>query len=246
MSSKSKSQDYKPGTLETQKFSHRKEDFYTSQKAMLEMGYETEDFLHHFPAFVGHMTLWRFLTLYELYKKTTNLAGHIADIGVHKVASALLFTKLTQIYEPESLTQVHGFDWFKGTKASTEDAMLIDGTYAEDEQRLRTLVEIQKLDHILKIHALDLTKDTEAFFSTHPHLQFKLVFCDSGTYDVTSSAIRNFWPRLVPGGLMIFDQFNHETSPGETRAVRELLPDMKIETIPGAWMPNAFIQKPYK
>jgi hypothetical protein len=46
---------------------------------------------------------------------TQSIAGHIADVGTYKGASALLFAKLMKIHNPESLWQVHGFDWFKGT-----------------------------------------------------------------------------------------------------------------------------------
>jgi predicted O-methyltransferase YrrM len=76
-------------------------------------------------------------------------------------------------------------------------------------------------------------------------MRFKLVFLDAGTYDVVSSAIRAFWPRLTPGGLLVLDQLNHEVAPGEARAVAELLPDLKVQTIPNSWMPTAFIEKPY-
>ena len=43
---------------------------------------------------------------------------------------------------------------------------------------------------------------------------------------------------------MVFDQFNHELGPGETRAVREFLPDAKIKTLPFTWMPTAYVVKP--
>lgn len=44
---------------------------------------------------------------------------------------------------------------------------------------------------------------------------------------------------------MIFDQYNNEVAPGETRAVQELLPDLKVQTIPNSWFPNAYVQKPF-
>ena len=62
-------------------------------------------------------------------------------------------------------------------------------------------------------------------------------------YDVMKAAIPLFWDRLIPGGIMVFDQFSHELGPGETIAVRELLPNAKIQTIPNSWMPNAYAVK---
>jgi len=74
-------------------------------------------------------------------------------------------------------------------------------------------------------------------------LRFKMVFLDSGTYSVTSASIKALWPRLNVGGIMVFDQYNNEVAPGETRAVQELLPDEKIQTIQPSWMPCSYICK---
>ena len=75
------------------------------------MNFTQDEIIEDFPRFSGHMSIGRYLTLYELYKKTEGIAGHIAEVGTYKGSSLLWFTKLVQIYESESLTQVHGFDW---------------------------------------------------------------------------------------------------------------------------------------
>ena len=101
---------YTDGELEVKKFQHRRGPYYEGLEAIKGLGYEIDDFVHHFPCFVGHMTLSRFLALYECYKKVLGLAGHLAGVGIYKGASLLWMTKLIQIFEPESLTQVHAFD----------------------------------------------------------------------------------------------------------------------------------------
>ena len=42
---------------------------------------KNEDFIYHFPVFVGEVNLSRYIFLYECYKKVQKLNGHIADIG---------------------------------------------------------------------------------------------------------------------------------------------------------------------
>ncbi len=243
---KLKQKVYNDGQFESVKFIGRRKDYYEGVEKIFQLGYEPTDFLYHFPAFVGHMTLWKALTLYELYKKTLGLCGHIAEVGVDKGSSSLLFAKLVQIFEPEALTLVHGFDWFQGVKPTKEEKNLINATWhGEDEGRLRELVRAQKLEHILKIHNLDVSKQMAAFFKKHPHMRFKLAYLDCGFYPAVSSAIKAIWPRMVPGGIMVFDQYSNELAPGEARAVDELLPNIKIETIPNSWFPNAFVQKPF-
>jgi predicted O-methyltransferase YrrM len=182
--------------------------------------------------------------LYEAYKMTLGLAGHIAEAGVYKGAGTLFFAKLAQIFEPESLTLVHGFDWFEGARPTSEEPNIIEGAYKEDYERLMSLVRAQRLDNIVHIHKLDLRADLEQFFDTNRYMQFKLVFLDAGLYDIVKSCLVHFWPRLSSGGIIIFDQFNHELGPGETRAIKEFLPDAKMQAFPFGTMPTAYVVKP--
>src|SRR5262245_44877790 len=183
--------DYKDGTFETLKFKRRKQPYYDALKEVLSLGYEPEDLIHHFPSFVGHMTLSRFLALYELYKMTLGVAGHIAEAGVYKGAGTLFLAKLTQIFEPESLTLVHGFDWFEGAKPTAEEPNVFAGSYKEDYSRLLKLVKAQRLERIVHIHKLDLTTELSSFFDTNRYMQFKLVFLDAGIYDIVKSCLEN-------------------------------------------------------
>lgn len=236
--------DYKEGQFETLKFRERKAPYYAGLKEILSLGYDAEDLIHHFPSFVGHMTLSRCLALYEAYRMTLGVAGHIAEAGVYKGAGTLLFAKLTQIFEPESLTLVHGFDWFEGSKPTEEEPNVCEGGYKEDYERLMGLIRAQRLDHIVHIHKLDLRTELDQFFDTNKYMQFKLIYLDAGLYDVVMSCLKHFWPRLTSGGIMIFDQFNHELAPGETRAIKEFMPDARIKTFTFGWMPTAYVVKP--
>ena len=236
--------EYTEGDFETKKFSARKGPYYESLAQILSLGYSAEDLIHHFPSFAGHMTVSRFLALYEAYKMTLGVAGHIAEAGVYKAAGTLWFAKLTQIFEPESLTLVHGFDWFQASELTAEEPNINKDAYIEDYARVMQLIKAQRLENIVHIHKLDLRTELEKFFAENPYMQFKLVFLDAGLYDVVKSCLINFWPRLTSGGVMVFDQFNHELAPGETRAIKEFLPDAQIKTFPFGWMPTAYVVKP--
>jgi len=235
--------DYIPGDLETQKHAERKEPYYRGLQKIKSLNYEIEDFIHYFPCFTGSQTLSRYLSLYECYKQTLGLAGHIAEVGIFKGGSFLFFSKLTQIFEPNSFTQVHGFDWFKGNAPSETENKIVDHSDVESYERLMSLINAQALDNISKVHNLDVTKELVGFFEKYPHLQFKMVFLDAGMYDVVKACIPLFWNRLLKGGCLILDQFNFEIAPGETQAVKELLPDVEIKSFPWGWMPTAYIVK---
>jgi predicted O-methyltransferase YrrM len=232
------------GKFEHKKFAYRKPGYQKKLEEILALDFDKTDYIHHFPAFTGHMTIARFLSLYEAYKMSLTVAGHIAEVGVFKGAGSLFFAKLIKIFEPNALTLVHGFDWFEGAKTTEEEKYVVDGECKEDYEKVMRLVKAQELDNIVHIHKLDVTKDLDNFFQKNQHIQFKLIFVDAGLHDVVSATIKHLWPRLTSGGIMVFDHFNHEFAPGETRAIKEMLPDAKIKTFQFGWMPTAYIVKP--
>src|SRR5258705_13466512 len=120
------------GKFELRKFASRKPEYYESLQQILALGFEATDYIHYFPAFAGHLTIARFISLYEAYKMTLGVAGHVAEIGVYKGAGSLFFAKLMKLFEPESLTLVHGFDWFQGAKITEEETFVADGESYED------------------------------------------------------------------------------------------------------------------
>lgn len=238
-----KQTDYIPGDLETQKHASKREPYYRGLEEIKGLNYSFEDFIHYYPCFTGSQTLTRYLSLYEFYKSTLGLAGHIAEVGIYKGGSLLYFSKLTQIFEPNSFTQVHGFDWFQGNAPSSDEKGIVSNSDIESYDRLMALIKAQQLDNIAKVHKLDVTKELVGFFEKYPHLQFKMIFLDAGMYEVMKACLPLFWERLNKGGYLILDQFNFEIAPGETKAVREILGDVEIRTLPWGWMPTAYIVK---
>jgi len=205
-----------------------------------QLSYNVEDYYEHFSCFASPKTLSKYISLYECYKKTLGLAGHIAEMGVFRGASSLFFAKMSVLYEPQTITQVHAFDWWKEPTESDSPAW----TYYESFERIHDLVHVQGLQRYVLLHRMNVLKELTVFFQKNSHLQFKLVYLDAGEYDLTIRGITEFWPRLVTGGILILDQFNMEIAPGETQAVKELLPeDAVIRTFPNGWMPTAYVVK---
>ena len=231
------------GKYEYIKFDKLRESYKEGVENMGKMDFSFQEIIEDFPRFSGHMSIGRYLTLYELYKKTEGIAGHIAEVGTYKGTSLLWFGKLLQLFEPNSLTQAHGFDWFKGTGDDSVELKIEKGSYSYNYEELLEVIKYQNIDNVCFVHKLNVITDIEKFFEDNPHFYYKMVFLDAGFYDVVKKSIEVLWPRLNKGGILVLDQFGHELSPGEAMAVKELLPDQKIRTINNSWMPNAYIIK---
>lgn len=215
-----------------------------AQEKYKQLGYAPEDFYNHFPCFAGAKTIARFLSFYQCYQMTLGIAGHVAEVGVFRGAVSMFLAKLSLLYEPHSMTQVHSFDWFREPTPEDLAAAPDSHHYYEPYERLRTLIDVQGLQRWVLLHRINVISELEGFFQQNSHLQFKLVFLDAGEYRIVERSLKEFWPRLTPGGIVIFDQFNHEVAPGETQAVKELLPpDAVIRTFPHGGMPTAYVVK---
>jgi hypothetical protein len=232
------------GKFELKKFAEKKARYQAGMEKILSLGYNPRDYIEHFPAFTGDLTLARALVLYESYKKTLGVSGHIAEIGVYLGAGSLLFGKLVKLFEPSSTTLVHGFDWFQGMQNAGEAECVEEGSFHAEYSKLIELIKAQDMDGTVHIHNLDASRDLTRFFEETPHLQFKLVLVDAGLQKVVRAVLEHFWPRLTSDGIMLFDHFNHEIFPGETQAVKTYLPDAKFKTFPFGWMPTAYVVKP--
>lgn len=225
------------------KFEKSANDYHVAMKKIVSMGFDPLDYVHHNPVFNGHVNIARFLALYELYKRTLGLNGHIAEVGIWKGASFLFLAKLAEIFEPRSYTEVHGFDWFKGMAPSAAETDIKPASYQGDYETLMSLIEIQDLSHVAKVFKLDVTTELDAFLEAHPH-RYRLVFLDAGTHAVVSAALPRFWERLNSGGILVLDQYNDPRAQGETLATFECLPGARVETFPWTRQPAAFIVKP--
>lgn len=242
--SKKNQKDHKKGKFEYMKFDSNRENYKIFIDYVENLGLSSKYVWENYPLFVGELTLTRFIFLHELYKKVKNVAGHICEVGTYNGTAASYLGKLVSIYEPKSLTLVHTFDNFKGMQPNKKESKFIKKNgYKSDEKTVKQLVKLQNLGNIVKVHNLDVLFDLENFLEENSHIMFKMIFLDAGVQDVTEKAINALWPRLVTGGVLIFDQFSFELAPGETKSIRNLLPKQKIRSLTPNWMPNAYIVK---
>ncbi len=69
----------------------------------------------------------------------------------------------------------------------------------------------------------------------HSPTKFRFVRIDVDHYLPTKGAIEFFLPRMVPGGIMQFDDYNHHECPGATKAIDEIIGAVNIKQ-PAHWI----------
>ena len=173
---------------------------------------DDEDFLKAYDAVVNHTLVERkkLYMLYQLTRQTAALAGNLAECGVYRGGTALLFGRL----KPEN-KRLYLFDTFGGMpETDPKNDFHRAGDFADT-----SLPRVQALLG----DCANIVFRPGFFPATSKGLEeetFSLAHCDM---DIQSSVLdfcHFFYPRLVRGGVMVFDDYGFRSCPGAKAAVR--------------------------
>lgn len=181
--------------------------------------------------------LVKFLILNDLYLRIKDIPGDIFEFGTRFGQNMVVFENLRAIYEPFNKTRkVIGFDTFEGYRNFSEKdvkgAVFTEenyNTFDNYEEYLEQLLEIHEenniLGHIKGMHRLikgDVTTTSKEYFEKHPETIVSLAYFDMGLYNPTKSALEAIKPHLIPGSVILLDEFTWSESPGEAIAFKEV------------------------
>ncbi|MFA5903086.1 MAG: TylF/MycF/NovP-related O-methyltransferase [Desulfobacula sp.] len=214
------------------------------QKEKLELLFEgTEltqfEMFRNFPVFAPRYNIARFLSHYEIFKKVVELPGVIIDLGVYRGASLFTWAKLCEILCPTDVKKVvYGFDTFEGfVKICQEDGQknivqdvkpggYYGGTSVEHDLMIaREAMNFDRhIRHLERIEFIkgDVRKTIPDFVEKKGSgLRIAILNLDLDLYEPTKCALEYFVPLMVPGGIIISDEYAVDTFGGETKAVDE-------------------------
>jgi len=146
------------------------------------------------------------------FLKVVHLAGDVADLGAYRGGTSLILRRLA----PEK--RLYLFDTWNGTPFNDELCHHKKGEWPSSLEECQSIVGKDKL-----------TIYFEGIFPYVVENQIKenafcFVYVDMDTYQSTCDAINYFWPKLVPGGVLLLDDYGWEPCAGVKKAVEELLP----------------------
>ena len=184
--------------------------------------------IDHWPRYCSIDNLARFLALADLFRSTLSVPGHLAEFGSWQGTSLLYLAKLLRIYDPHGSKVVHCFDSFEGlTELSAQDGdpELLEGRYQSSLEQLIEMVALYEMEDEIIIHPGLIEQSLSQVLADNQALSFSFVYCDVDLYSPTRHLLYHIHPRLVKGGLIVFDEWNHEEFPGEGIAVNAFLQD---------------------
>ena len=151
-------------------------------------------------------------TLDQLLKLVLHLGGDVAECGTFKGASAWLMCAAFR----DSSRMVHLFDSFEGLSAPDG----VDGDYwvagameAPEIELRRTLADFDN-------YRIYKGWIPERFTEVRDR-KFSFVHIDVDLYQPTLDSLSFFYERLLPGGLLLMDDYGFNTCPGAKLAADE-------------------------
>jgi O-methyltransferase len=170
---------------------------------------------------VRHNTLvdiYRCWELWTLAGQTTRLApGVTLEVGVWRGGTGALLAKRLAIAGGGD--SVYLCDTFEGVvKAGRRDGFYRGGEHADTSKGV-----VESLLRSLHIKNAQLVKGIfpEESGSTLADCRFRLVHIDVDTYQSAQDIMQWVWGRVVPGGIVVFDDYGFSVCDGIKRLVNE-------------------------
>lgn len=196
--------------------------------------------LQTFPRHVRRQDIARFLAKHEIFKLSLPANGSVIECGVFAGGGLMSWAHFSAILEPYNHTRrVIGFDTFSGFPGVHEKDVqqgtsehLHEGAFrssASIVDEIRQLAAIhdrnRPLGHVPKVELVagDACQTIPKYVAEHPHLLISLLYLDFDIYEPTKVALEQFYPRVVKGGIVAFDELNCAEFPGETMALLEII-----------------------
>lgn len=215
--------------------------------------------LQNFCKYVPTQDIRKFICRYELFKQILPVHGSIVECGVLYGGGLMTWAQLSEVFEPlNHLRNIIGFDTFAGFVSVSEKdqtgfaAQARTGGLAINayEDLLRSIALYNQnrfLNHIEKVRLVkgDVAETLPAYLEANPHLVVSLLWLDFDIFEPTALALRYLVQRIPKGGIIAFDELNHEMWPGETIAVMEEIGinNLRIQRFPfGATMSYAVME----
>ena len=192
---------------------------------------------------------------------TLNLPGDIVELGVYRGLSLMAWANFLEVRcMGDRGKQVIGFDNWKGFvsfdekdgKPSERVNKVVGGFDASCfEDMLKDAIEIFDKDRFIphkpRIILVDgnIEESVPRFIEENPGLRISLLHFDCDLYKPTKVGLEYLLPLVVPGGVVIFDEYGTRPWEGESAAFDEYFEGKKIEFLRFDWAmsPSAYIIK---
>lgn len=203
--------------------------------------------------------LGKLLHRFEHFMNIKDLPGDIVEIGVFKGSGIATFSKFIEIFCPNSNKKIIGFDIFDTDEANDvlnndsdldkESMNMVYDRVNSEELSLSAVRDRLSNMNISEDKYMLMSGDVEfsiqTFLDNNPGFRISMLYIDVDLDRPTYFALKYFWDRILPGGVILFDEFEYHKfseSNGVEKFLREKNVDFNLRST--NWIaPTAYLYK---
>jgi O-methyltransferase len=165
--------------------------------------------------------IYRCYELWQLVKKACSLnpAAAVLEVGVWRGGTAGIMAQ--QLSDQKSTATLYLADTFTGVaKAGANDSFYTGGEHSDTSQQVveDVLKNKSQYPHYMILKGI-FPEDTA--HEIKPGEQFGLCHIDVDVYDSAKDILEWVWKKLIPGGIVVFDDYGFHSCTGVTKLVDE-------------------------
>ncbi len=216
---------------------------YEATKPGSERYDEMWDAYHRFHFLCDTARFQKIFSRADLVRIIADVPGDIVDAGAYKGMSTILFAHLIETYRPHSMSKVVAFDTFDMEFPHARDFEsggldVLRATHDTNAyERLRQAIDELNLQKRIELVKGDIVTTLPAYLERNRGFRISLLHCDLDTYGPTLETLKAAWPRVVKGGVVVFDQYG-DPRWGESDAADEFFATLdnppRLRSMPSA------------
>lgn len=148
-----------------------------------------------------------------LLKRTEHLPGINAEVGVYRGGTALLIAA-------NSDKAFFAFDTFEGLPVTSASDIHVKGEFSASYESVSALF----VEYGSRVKLVKGIFPGNGAALIHFE-KFAFAYLDVDLYHSTKDCLEFFYPRMVPGGILVSDDYGWKNTPGVTKAIDEFLVD---------------------
>jgi len=233
----------------------RTESYHESERLLTEHLFDfaekvpREEVCENLQLFITPQHFRRIFFFSEIYKLILDRPGSIYQFGVRWGREMALFESLRTLHEPFNHSRrIIGFDTFTGyegvSKLDGGSEQLFRGNLAVSEGYFDFLSEVllnrenfSPVSNVRKFALIkgDINQTLSKYLEENPHELISLLHLDLNLYQPTLKALELVWDRVFKGSVVVIDELNCPSVPGETIALKEFLNlrQISLRRLPG-------------
>jgi len=230
------------------------EDIYNRKK------FATQKFYDSFNDFIfssDRRVFGKLIHRYDFFLKTKHLPGDIVEVGVFKGSGIATWSKFIDLFATHTTKTVIGFDLFnipetKQVLDTYKNGEIMKTVINRTETNMLTVDSVEEQLRNANIDSSryllipgDVSKTSLDFVKNNPGFRISVLYLDVDLEEPTYGALCALWDRVVPGGYIIFDEYEYhkfDESNGVDKFLKEKGIKYKIITT-NFYAPSAYIIK---